>query len=650
MADKDDELEPEFEALLEYLRGNRGFDFTGYRRAGLSRRITKRMQSLGIDSYPAYQDYLEVHPTEFDELFNTILINVTSFFRDEAPWWHLRDEIIPALAGDKRDDEPIRLWSAGCASGQEAYSLLMVMAEVLGIEQTRDRVKVYATDVDEEALEQARQARYPARAVEGVPPDLLERYFDNVRGEWVFNAELRRAVIFGRHDLTKDAPISRVDLLTCRNTLMYLNAETQAHVLDRLHFGLNDGGVLLLGKAEMLLSHSSLFSAIDLQRRLFRKVVRTTLREKLLSMTDTYTGESSERGRATGRLPTVAFAASPEAQVVVDVNGVLAAVNDRARALFRIAPTDLGRPFHDLDLSFQPVELRSRIQQAYAERRPTAVRDVEWPLGGALTYLDVTVQPLTDRDGKLLGASVSFTDVSRYRQLRDEVEHANRELETAYAELQSTNEELETTNEELQSTVEELETTNEELQSTNEELETMNEELQSTNEELQTINDELSQRTGELNQVNAYLESILASFKGGVVVLDTELRVQVWNHLSEDMWGVRPAEAQGEHFLNLDIGLPARPMRDLLKSALNDEGENGEGENLETTVDAVNRRGRPMRVRVACNALRGGDGKARGVFVLMEPQSQDGDDGRLHLVPADEDGGDGGPSQPPSDG
>jgi two-component system CheB/CheR fusion protein len=647
MADKDGEQAPELEALLEYLRSNRGFDFTGYRRAGLSRRITKRMQTLGVTSYPEYQDYLEVDPNEFAELFNTILINVTSFFRDEAPWWHLRDEVIPTLAGEKPDDEAIRLWSAGCASGQEAYSLLMVMAEVLGIEQTRDRVKVYATDVDEEALEQARQARYSAREVESVPPELLERYFENVRGEWVFNAELRRAVIFGRHDLTKDAPISRVDLLTCRNTLMYLNAETQAHVVDRLHFGLHDGGFLLLGKAEMLLTHASLFTPIDLQRRLFRKVVRTTLREKLLSMTDTYTGESSERGRASGRLPTVAFSAAPEAQVVVDINGLLAAVNDRARALFRIAPSDLGRPFHELELSFRPVELRSRIQQAYAERRPSVVRDVEWPLpAGAVTHMDVTVQPLTDRDGKLLGASVTFADVSRYRQLRHEVERANRELETAYAELQSTNEELETTNEELQSTVEELETTNEELQSTNEELETMNEELQSTNEELQTINDELGQRTGELNQVNAYLESILASFKGGVVVLDPDLKVQVWNHLSEDMWGVRPEEAQGQHFLNLDIGLPAQPMRDLLHSALV-----GERENLETTVDAVNRRGRPIRVRVACNALRGGDGKARGVFVLMEPQTHpDGDDGRLHLVPADKDGRDGYPSPPPSDG
>ena len=623
MAGKEqEELDPQLEALLEFLRTNRGFDFTGYRRAGLSRRINRRIQAVGVNTYGDYLDYLQVDPDEFGELFNTILINVTSFFRDEGPWEHLRGEIMPGLAAAKRDDQPIRVWSAGCASGQEAYSLLMTLAEAIGLEQAKERVKVYATDVDEEALEQARQARYSAREVDSVPAPLLERYFERDGDQYVFNQDLRRSVIFGRHDLTRDAPISRIDLLACRNTLMYLNAETQAHVLDRLHFGLLEGGVLLLGKAEMLLSHASLFTPIDLQRRLFRKVVKTTLRDRLLAMADTYTGQQPERNRVNERLPMIAFSAAPEAQIIVDVNGILAAVNDRARALFKIPPSDVGRPFQDLDLSFRPVELRSRIQQVYTERRPVVVNDVAWPaLVGGLVHLDVQVQPLSDRDGRLLGAAVSFNDVSRFRQLREEVEHANRELETAYAELQSTNEELETTNEELQSTVEELETTNEELQSTNEELETMNEELQSTNEELQTINDELSKRTGELDEVNAYLESILSSFRGGVAVLDQELRVRVWNHLSEDLWGLRPDEAQGQHFLNLDIGLPVGDLRDMLQKAL--AGTDG---TMDRLLGAVNRRGRAINVRVACSSLRGTHGEVRGVFVLTEELREEADE------------------------
>jgi two-component system, chemotaxis family, CheB/CheR fusion protein len=610
-----EESSPELENLLEYLRANRGFDFTGYRRTGLARRISKRLHGLDLTDFSEYQDYLEVHPGEFAELFNTMLINVTGFLRDREAWDYVAGELVPALLAGKGDGEPIRVWSAGCASGQEAISLVMVLAEALGADQTRERVKVYATDVDEDALDTARQARYSPGEVEGVPAELLERYFEQDGGGFSFDQDLRRSVIFGRHDLTKDAPISRIDLIVCRNTLMYFNAETQSRILERLHYGLRDTGILFLGKAETLPSHASLFTPVDLQRRVFRRVTRSTLRDRLLMMTDTYSGQLDEHARGDGRLAMVAFQTGPDAQVVVDASGTLTAINDRARTLFKIPPSDLGRPFHDLDLSFRPVELRSRIEEAYTERRAVVVRDVEWSSVIGLLHLDVQVVPLIDREGQATGISITFNDVSRYRQLGEEVEHANRELETAYAELQSTNEELETTNEELQSTIEELETTNEELQSTNEELETMNEELQLTNEELQTINDELGRRTGELNEVNAYLESILSSFRGGVVVLDEDLRVRVWNHLSEDLWGVRPDEAQGQYFLNLDIGLPMRAARTLLQTALA-----GSEEPLEQVLDAVNRRGRPVRVRVACNALRGSEGRIRGVFVLLEPE------------------------------
>ena len=222
------------------------------------------------------------------------------------------------------------------------------------------------------------------------------------------------------------------------------------------------------------------------------------------------------------------------------------------------------------------------------------------------------VVPLIDDQQSLLGASVNFTDVTRSRRYKEELEHANQGLEDAYAELQSTNEELETTNEELQSTVEELETTNEELQSTNEELETMNEELQSTNEELQTINDELGQRTTELDQLNAFLESIWAGLDGAVTVLDADLRVLVWNHGSEELWGVRQEEVQGQHFLNLDIGLPIDQVRPALRAAMSDE--NG---TRSTVIEATNRRGKPVTCRVTCSPLLDSDKTLRGVIMVV---------------------------------
>jgi two-component system CheB/CheR fusion protein len=609
----------DLEVLLDYLRRSRGFDFTGYKRTSLSRRIERRIQDVGADGYLGYLDHLEVDPDEFTQLFNTILLNVTSFFRDPPAWDYLRAEILPRLVAEKDDDEPFRIWSAGCASGEEAYTLAMVAAEALGPEAVRERVKIYATDVDEDALSQARQARYTAKQVEGVPPELLERHFERNGDGYVFSKELRRSVIFGRHDLIQDAPISRIDLLVCRNTLMYLNSETQSHVLARFSFALREGGCLMLGKAEMLLTHSDLFTSLDLKRRVFRKVPGATLHERLMVLTDA--GErpaGHQRGRDE-RIRTAAMEASPEAQIVVDAGGYLTLANERARVLFKLTGDDLARPFQDLELSYRPLELRSKIQQVYVERRPSPVEEVEWPTpSGEVAHLEVQVVPLIDDHQKLLGASINFSDVTRSRRYKEELEHANQGLEDAYAELQSTNEELETTNEELQSTVEELETTNEELQSTNEELETMNMEMQATNEELQTINDELGQRTTELNQLNSFLESIWAGLDGAVAVLDPDLQVLVWNHGSEDLWGVRQEEVQGQHFLNLDIGLPIDQVRPALRAAMSDEHRP-----QSITIEAINRRGRAVTCRVTCSPLLDSDKSLRGVIMVVVEQSDE---------------------------
>jgi two-component system, chemotaxis family, CheB/CheR fusion protein len=603
----------DLETLLDYLRRSRGFDFTGYKRTSLSRRIDKRMQAVGADSYLGYLDHLEVDPEEFTQLFNTILINVTSFFRDPPTWEFLSGEVLPKLVAAKGDDGPIRIWSAGCASGEEAYSLAMMTAEAMGPDGTRERVKIYATDVDEEALNQARRARYTPRQVESVPPELLARYFEDNGQGYVFSKDLRRSVIFGRHDLIQDAPISRIDLLVCRNTLMYLNSETQSHVLARFSFALREGGYLALGKAEMLLAHSDLFTPVDLKRRVFRKVPGATLRERLMVLTDAGDRKPATPGPRQERIRSAALEASAEAEIVVDVGGQLAIVNAKARRLFNLGADDLGRPFQDLELSYRPLELRSKIQQVYAERLPSPILDVEWPNGaGEVAHLEVQITPLVDDQQVLLGAGISFADVTRSRRYKEELEHANQGLEDAYAELQSTNEELETTNEELQSTVEELETTNEELQSTNEELETMNEEMQSTNEELQTINDELGERTTELNQLNAFLESIWAGLGGAVAVLDPDLRVLVWNHGSEDLWGVRQDEVQGQHFLSLDIALPVDQVHPALRQAMT--AEDG---SHSTVVQATNRRGKSIRCRVTCSPLVGTDRIVRGTIVVV---------------------------------
>src|SRR5262245_55830999 len=217
------------------------------------------MRTMNTNSYTDYLDYLEVHPDEFVRLFNAILINVTAFFRDASAWNHLRQELLPAQLEALGPDRPIRVWSAGCASGEEAYSIAMTLADLLGTEDFTRRVKIYGTDVDEEALQTARQATYSEKELDAVPEELRTRYFERAGERYAFRADLRRSIIFGRLDVLRDAPISRLDLLMCRNTLMYFNAETQAQVIARFHFALNDTGILVLGKAETLLSHSARF-------------------------------------------------------------------------------------------------------------------------------------------------------------------------------------------------------------------------------------------------------------------------------------------------------------------------------------------------------------------------------------------------------
>ena len=604
----------EFEALLEYLKHNRGFDFTGYKRSSLQRRVSKRMQGLKIERYGDYLDYLEVHPEEFARLFNTILINVTAFFRDTTAWECLAQAIVPQIMAEKNPHDPIRVWSAGCASGEEAYTLAMVLAEALGLEAFRQRVKIYATDVDEEALTQARHASYSTKALQPVPAALREKYFETSGDRGVFRPDLRRTVIFGRHDLVQDAPISRLDLLVCRNTLMYFNAETQTRILARFHFALTDQGFIFLGKAEMLLTRANLFTPVHLKHRIFAKVPRPTLRDRLLLVTQAGNMEVGNHLVGHIHLRDTAFDNTPVAQIVVDRQGNLVLVNQAARTTFGLLPQDVGRPFYELDLSYRPVELRSRIEQVFAERQALNLTNVERPLlDGTLQYLDVRLVPLVDTEGSLLGVAVSFHDITHHRRLQSEVEKNRQDLETAYEELQSTNEELETTNEELQSTVEELETTNEELQSTNEELETMNEELQSTNEELQTINDELRERTDEVNRARAFLESIMASLHAAAIIIDANFTVLTWNPEASEQWGLRTNEVEGHSLLTLDIGLPVEQLRAPVRAILSRTSPYEE-----IVLETTNRRGKAIQCRITCTPLIGSDTNISGVILLIE--------------------------------
>ncbi|HAM03190.1 MAG TPA: chemotaxis protein CheR, partial [Acidimicrobiaceae bacterium] len=465
-ADPDGDLE----RLLEYLRDSRAFDFTGYKRASLSRRIERRMQATGSETYDAYTEVLEANPGEFAQLFDTILINVTGFVRDTESWEYLDSEIIPAIVDSKGEDDAIRVWSAGTASGQEAYSLAVLLAQVLGDERFRRTVKIYATDVDEEALTQARHARYPTKdVVSAFGEPRAEQFFEAEGASMVFRQDLRRSIIFGRHDLVQDPPISRIDLLVCRNTLMYFTAEMQVQVLSNFRFALADHGFLFLGRSEAMVSQTGIFEVVNLKHRVFRRMGGSEQPRAPLGDTRPLRLVQPDPD-GSGTMIRIAFEESPVAQLVVDRGGQVSAVNRRARALFGLGFDSPGKALKDLQVSYRPLEIRSLVDEVITNGRPMIVHDVEWTTSaGEQEFFEVALLPVTSDHST--GVMISYTQVGRYRALRDELQRSQRELESAYEELQSTVEELETTNEELQSTNEELETTNEELHSTNEELE-----------------------------------------------------------------------------------------------------------------------------------------------------------------------------------
>ncbi|HZS32069.1 MAG TPA: CheR family methyltransferase [Methylomirabilota bacterium] len=584
------------EQLLEYLKETRGVDFTGYKRPSLERRIQKRLQTVGLPDYEAYVRYLDARPDEVSLLFNTILINVTSFFRDADAWQYVASEVLPLIIADTRPEGQIRVWSAGCASGQEAYSLAMLFAERLGVEVCRRRLKIYGSDVDEDALNQARHATYTAQQVQEVPGELLGRYFERLDERYIFDKELRRCVIFGRHDLTRDAPISRVNLLVCRNTLMYFTRPTQGEVLSRFHFALRPRGALFLGKAELLLTHAALFRPLDLRWRVFTKAGTEEAREPPRQ------NPGEETVVKEDLIPNLVLETDPVARIVVKADGALAMANERARTMFRLSRADIGKPLQALDIARRPVELRPLLDDVTSHHRAVTRKNVSWTAESGETHtLEVNLVPLTTARGELTGVHVSFTDTTRFRELQEEVEQSKRELETAYEELQSTNEELETTNEELQST--------------NEELETMNEELQSTNEELETINTELRLRSDELNEANALLRSILAGLDVAVIVVNSDLTVLAWNHRAEDLWGLRGDEVQGRQLMTLDIGLPVEQLGQPIRTLLA-----GEKPLAEAAVECMNRRGKRVRCLVTGTPLSGASGGIRGVILLIKEE------------------------------
>jgi two-component system, chemotaxis family, CheB/CheR fusion protein len=557
-------------ALLEQVRARSGIDFSSYREPTIRRRLQRRVMDTNSATLEDYVRYVRRHPEEYDRLASTFLIKVTDFFRDADLYNCLREQVLPGLIDEaRRRGNELRLWSAGCATGEEAYSLAILVSELLAGELDQFAVRVFATDLDADAVAFARRGVYPSSALKDVPSDLRDRYFTPLDSAWEIRKQLRGMVIFGQHDLGQRAPFPRIDLVQCRNVLIYFTPELQRRSLQLFAFALREGGYLVLGKAETTSPLPEHFTLVNPRLKVFRRhgervlippsrMHAATPIPNLASVPMSRPmlgGMERDRTRAHARQMGVPSAAEraeevlldlPIGVVVVDRNHDMQIINAAARRLLGIHGSALGEdvihlaqrvlrePLRDAldgavsgdprqsvhEISTLPdvpgtprfVELSSFVARAHAERP------------GAPDMIVVLIVDVTERERLLRQQQAALADadarVKRTQELLDESTRsvrellaANQDLSRANVGLRSANEELLVSSEEAQAAMEEIETLNEEQQATNEELETLNEELQATVEELNATNEDLQSRTLELQERAAAQEPLVASLR-----------------------------------------------------------------------------------------------------------------------------------------
>ncbi len=573
-----EDVEAGLRTILALVLRKTGHDFTRYKQATMLRRVQRRMRIVQVGTLASYAKVVRETPAEVDRLFADLLIGVTHFFRDPEVFAALAATVIPAIVRGRGADQEVRVWVAGCATGEEAYSIAILLFEAMAQAECSPPVKIFATDIDDAALDFARQGRYPPSLAEHVSAEGLARFFRKVGGGYQVVKELRDMCVFSTHNIVGDPPFSRLDLLTCRNLLIYLETETQKQLVPLFHYALSPSGYLLLGPSENLAAYPELFRTVDKERRLFQRqealVAPAVLfpligprRMGRLERADQVTaplravGSEQNVTRAFERLLLEEYA--PPA-VMVNAEGKIVYVSGATGRYLQL-PSGMTRTnVVDMALPALRPGLHTALHRAIQTGKPAAQEGLSLVLDGAVRCLDVLVRPIADavaerglfvivfretapqQPAPAAGAT-DAADGSEGRQLAVDLE---RELQRTREHLQTTIEELESGSEELQSANEELLSTNEELQSANEELQTSKEEQQSVNEELQTVNVELVRKVEELDRVNSDLKNLFASTHIATVFLDGDLRIKRFSPAATEMFRV----------IDTDVG---RPITDI---------------------------------------------------------------------------------------
>ncbi|HAM53610.1 MAG TPA: chemotaxis protein CheB [Nitrospiraceae bacterium] len=581
------------EKLLILLRAQTGQDFSMYKRSTIYRRIERRMGIHQIDRISTYVKYVQANSMELEILFKELLIGVTNFFRDARAWEVLKTKAVVPLLSEWPSGKALRVWSPGCSTGEEAYSLAILLKEAMDEVKYKGRfpIQIFATDLDRDAIDKARQGVFPVNITADVSAARLKKYFVQEENGYRATKEIRDMLTFAPQNVITDPPFTRLDILTCRNLLIYLIPEIQRKLIPLFHFSLRPGGILFLGSAETVGAFASLFGPIDEKFKIYRRT-DTTLQVTPLELPAVFTALPGARGEPRPLKPEVNLQTiaeqfllnnySPPA-VIVNSNGDIMYISGKTGKYLEPPAGKVNWNIFAMAREDLRYELSGAFKKALQQKEEATIRGLKVRTNGGEQLLDLTVRAIEEPEGIRGMVVIVFKDVAAPQETKlsgrarvskegyTMVKELEKELLRTREELRSTREEMQTSMEELKSTNEELQSSNEELQSTNEELSTSKEELQSMNEELQTANAEQQSKVEELSRIHSDMKNLLNNTDIAIVFLDNELNV-------------RRFTTQASKIIKLIPGDVGRPVTDLSSTLLYSELAEDAREVLRTMV------------------------------------------------------------------
>ncbi len=539
------------------IRSFKGVDFTSYKRSTIMRRVKRRMLLQKIEGMEKYVAYLKENPSEIETLYQDILINVTSFFREPETFDALKRSVFPSIVKKAAPDIPVRIWVPACSTGEEAYSIAIALIEYMDDNKISRPVQLFATDIDDIAVEKARKGIYPENISRDVSPERLRRFFEKTGGGYVINKLVREMCIFAKHNMVKDPPFSKIDLISCRNVLIYFGAELQKRTVRILFYALNPKGFLMIGPSETVGEFAGLFSVVDKKNTIYAK--KTEQSEHHFEASVEYGKEKAVGKKKTDVQPGAVFNLQREADNIVlsKYSPAGFVVNEDMKVLqfrgdtgpyLRPAPGQASLDLLKIVSEDLVAELRTLFRQAKTEDVPAIKKRAKVERGKMLAYINISVVPFKAPASGERYFLILLEEIGKHRRPRsgpstEDAIQLRQELVTSKAHLNTVTQEYEAANEELRALNEELQSSNEEMQSINEEMETAKEELQSTNEELTTVNDELRSRNEETTQLNSDLTNVLRGIEIPIIILGSEFQIRRFNDAAAGLLNLIPTDA-----------------------------------------------------------------------------------------------------------